>query len=81
MAVESLSDEINRLRTRIKMFEDKISSQSVEENTALPALSMNCSRDETANSESNDVFGCRVWQLATPFTSDPRDNRSRGQVQ
>jgi hypothetical protein len=31
MAIESLSDEINRLRRRIEMFDDKTSNQSVEE--------------------------------------------------
>jgi Retroviral aspartyl protease len=59
MAIESLSDEINRRRRRIEMFDDKMSSQSVEEKKIPPALSMNCSSDETASGESNDLFGCR----------------------
>jgi hypothetical protein len=48
MAVESLSDDICRLRTRIEMLDDKMSSQSVEEEKIPPTLSMNCSSDETA---------------------------------
>jgi hypothetical protein len=35
MAVERLSDEINRLRRRIEMFDDKMPNQSVEEKKIL----------------------------------------------
>jgi hydrogenase-4 membrane subunit HyfE len=41
------------------MLDDKMSNQSVEEKKIPPALSMNCSSDETASGESKDIFGCR----------------------
>jgi hypothetical protein len=41
------------------MFDNKMSNQSMEEKKIPPALSMNCSSDETASGESKDIFGCR----------------------
>jgi Retroviral aspartyl protease len=41
------------------MFEDKMSSQIVEDEKKPPSISINCSSDETANGESNEIFGCR----------------------
>jgi hypothetical protein len=57
-----LSNEINLLRTRIEMFEDKRSGQIVEKKITRAILNA-CSKDKASRGESEEIIDCCDYSI------------------